>query len=63
MINHAKIFCKLCLNFFETSLLVKYSRIAFRYSENIAISCLTVVCFDVSIVEVHWDSGFSNIDR
>ena len=47
MMNHAKIFCKSCLTFCETSLLVKFSRIAFKYSENIVISCLTLVCFDV----------------
>ena len=35
----------------------------FKYSENIVISCLTVVCFDVWTGEVPWDSGFSNIDK
>ena len=40
MINHAKFFWKSCLMFCETSLLVKFSRIGFKYSENNAISCL-----------------------
>ena len=52
MINHAKIFCKWCLTFCGTSLLVKFLRIVFKYSENFAISCLTVVCFDAWTGEV-----------
>ena len=63
MINHAKIFCKSCLTFCEISVLVKLSRIVFKNSENIAISCLTVVCLDVWTVEVPWDSVFSSINR
>ena len=47
MINQAKTFCKSCLAFCETSLLVKFSRIEFKNSENIAVSCLTAVCLDV----------------
>ena len=46
MVNHAKIVYRLCLTFCETSLLVKFSRIVFKNSENIAISCLTAVCLD-----------------
>ena len=63
MMNHAKIYCKSCLSFCETSLLVKFSGIVIKYSKNIVISCLTVVGFDVRIGEVPWDSGFSNIDK
>ena len=63
MINHAKIFSKSCLAFCETSLLVKFSRIAFKNSQNIAISCLTAVCRDVLTGEFPWNSGFSSIDR
>ena len=45
--NHASIFCKSCLVFCETSLLVKFSQIAFKNVENAAISVLVFVCFDV----------------
>ena len=44
---HAIIFCKSCLVFCKTSLLVKFLQIAFKNVENAAISVLTFVCFDV----------------
>ena len=48
MVNHASNFCKSCLVFCETSLLVKFSRIAFKNVEkNATILFLTFVCFDV----------------
>ena len=63
MINLDKIFCKSCLAFCETSSLVKISRIAFKNSEKIAISCLTAVSLDVQTIEVPCNSAFSSIDR
>ena len=47
MINDSKVFGKSCLTFCKTSLMVKFSRIAFKNSENFVISCLTAVCLDV----------------
>ena len=47
IMNHAKIFCMSCLTFFEISLLDKFSRIAFKNSENAATSFLTFVCLDI----------------
>ena len=41
------IFEKSCLVFCETSLLVKFSRIAFKNVENATILFPTFVCFDV----------------
>ena len=46
MINHASIFCKSCLEFCETSLFEKFSRIAYKNVEKAVISFLTLVCLD-----------------
>ena len=50
--NHAKIFCKSCLVFCETSSLVKFSQIICRNVENTVISFRTFVCLDVSVGDI-----------
>ena len=45
--NHASNFCKSCLLFCETLLLVKFSRLEFKNVEKAANSFLTFVCLDV----------------
>ena len=61
--NHTSIFFESCLVFCETSLLVKFSQIAFKNVENAAISILTFVCFDVGGGDVLWVSVLSSIDK
>ena len=61
--NHAKIFCKSILAFFETLLLVRFSRIVFRNAENAATSLPTFVCFEDSRGDVLCVSVLSNIDK
>ena len=61
--NHAKIFCKSCFVYWETSSFVKFSLIIFRKLESSVISCRTLIYLDVSVGETFgiWIS-FSNID-
>ena len=56
-------FCRSCLTFCDTSLLVRFSRIAFKIFEKTLIFCLTVVCLDVWIGESPCDSFYSSIDK